>query len=56
MLGPALIQCRASFPDKWLSRAVETPGHPGLIAMADSCYMWRRGGALQRIREALQPK
>jgi hypothetical protein len=56
MLGPALIQCRAAFPDKWLNRAIETPDHPGLIAMADSCYMWRRGGALERTREALQRK
>lgn len=56
MLGPALIQCRASFPDKWLTRAEETPKHPGLIAMADSCYMWRRGGALERTRAALQQR
>lgn len=56
MLGPALIQCRASFPDKWLTRAEETPNHPGLIAMADSCYMWRRGGALERTRAALQQR
>jgi len=52
MLVPALIQCRASFPDKWLNRAATTPGHPGLIGMADSCYMWRRGGALERQRPA----
>ncbi|MEO8601883.1 MAG: DUF2889 domain-containing protein [bacterium] len=50
-LGPALIQCRASFPDKWLNVAMTTPAHDGLIGMPDSCYMWRRGGALQRIRE-----
>lgn len=50
MLVPALIQCRASFPDKWLNVAVSSPGHPGLIGMADSCYMWRRGGALERLR------
>ena len=50
MLGPALIQCRASFPDKWLNVASTSPGHPGLIAMADSCYMWRRGGALEKLR------
>ena len=48
-LGGALIQCRASFPDKWLNVAA-TPGHPGLIGMPDSCYMWRRGGALERVR------
>lgn len=48
-LGGALIQCRASFPDKWLNAAA-APEHPGLIGMADSCYMWRRGGALERVR------
>ena len=51
MLGPTLIQCRASFPDKWLNVAATRPGHPGLIGMPDSCYMWRRGGALERNRE-----
>lgn len=48
-LGGTLIQCRASFPDKWLNVAAGE-GHPGLIGMADSCYMWRRGGALERVR------
>jgi hypothetical protein len=52
MLIPALIQCRASFPDKWLNAAATTAGHPGLIGMPDSCYMWRRGGALERVRAA----
>lgn len=50
MLVPALIQCRASFPDKWLNVAASSADHPGLIGMADSCYMWRRGGALERLR------
>jgi len=50
-LAPALIQCRASFPDKWLNVAATTPGHDGLIGMPDSCYMWRRGGALERLRQ-----
>jgi DUF2889 family protein len=54
MLAPALIQCRASFPDKWLNVAATSPGHPGLIGMVDSCYMWRRGGALARLRESLR--
>jgi hypothetical protein len=52
MLTPALIQCRASFPDKWLNVAASAPGHPGLTGITDSCYMWRRGGALEEIRRA----
>jgi hypothetical protein len=51
MLAPALIQCRASFPDKWLNVAATGPNHPGLIGIPDSCYMWRRGGALESIRQ-----
>ncbi len=51
MLGPALIQCRAAFPDKWLDMVATSPGHPGLIGLLDSCYMWRRGGGLERVRD-----
>lgn len=51
MLGPTLIQCRAAFPDKWLNTVVATPKHPGLMGLADSCYMWRRGGGLERVRD-----
>jgi len=54
-LAPALIQCRASFPDKWLNAAMTTCGHDGLIAMADSCYMWRGDGALALIRTEREP-
>jgi hypothetical protein len=56
MLSPALIQCRAAFPDKWLNQVATAPGHPGLIAMPDSCYMWRRDGALAKVREDLISK
>jgi len=50
MLAPATIQCLASFVDTWTQvpwmRAAgsETGGYP------DSCYMWRRDGALGRKR------
>lgn len=50
MLAPATIQCLASFIDTWTQvpwmRAAgnETGGYP------DSCYMWRRDGALGRKR------
>jgi hypothetical protein len=48
-LAPALIQCVPALMERWQSR----PGapRPGMMAgggMIDSCYMWRRGGALQR--------
>jgi len=56
MIGPALIQCRASFPDKWLNGVATEAGHPGLTGIADSCYMWRRGGGLERVREGLAEK
>ncbi|MEW6268678.1 MAG: DUF2889 domain-containing protein [Thermodesulfobacteriota bacterium] len=50
MLAPATVQCMASFIDTWTKvpwvRAAgnETGGFP------DSCYMWRRDGALGRTR------
>lgn len=52
MLPAALVQCRAAHPDAWHDKVRATPRHPGLTALPDSCYMWRRGGALERIRQA----
>jgi hypothetical protein len=48
-LAPALIQCVPALMERWQSR----PGapRPGMMAgggMADSCYMWRTGGALHK--------
>jgi len=48
-LAPTLIQCVPAVMERWQSR----PGsaRPGMMAgggMADSCYMWRTGGALHR--------
>jgi hypothetical protein len=53
MLPPALVQCRSAHGDAWHDKVRTTAGHPGLTAVADSCWMWRRGGALERIRAAL---
>jgi len=50
MLAPALVQCRAAHPDAWHAKVRTTPLHPGLTAIPDSCYMWRRDGALERLR------
>jgi len=50
-LAPALVQCRAAHGDAWQEKVRTTPRHPGLTAIPDSCWMWRRGGALERIRQ-----
>jgi len=50
MLAPALVQCRAAHPDAWHEKVRASAKHPGLTAIPDSCYMWRAGGALERIR------
>lgn len=50
MLAPATVQCMASFIDTWTQvpwmrgDGSETGGYP------DSCYMWRRDGALGKKR------
>ena len=49
--APALVQCRAAHPDAWHEKVRATERHPGLTAIPDSCWMWRRGGALERARE-----
>lgn len=49
-LAPALVQCRAAHGDAWHEKVRATPRHPGLTAVPDSCWMWRRDGALDRIR------
>jgi hypothetical protein len=51
MLPTALVQCRAAHPDTWHEKVRATPNHPGLTTLPDTCYMWRRGGALERLRE-----
>ena len=46
-LAPALIQCVPALLERW--RATPRADRPAMMAgegMADSCYMWRRDGAL----------
>ena len=48
-LAPTLIQCVPAVMERWQSRP--SAPRPGMMAgggMVDSCYMWRRGGALHR--------
>jgi hypothetical protein len=46
-LAPALVQCAAAMSEAW-----SLANRGGVGAMPDSCYMWRRDGALMRARVA----
>jgi len=52
MAGPALIQCAGAMSDSWPAAFRASDSLVGVGALADSCYMWRTGGALARAREA----
>ncbi len=56
-LAPGVIQCMAAYADRMLLQLRSLPpgpsGMPKLASMGgypDSCYMWRTGGAMDRIR------
>jgi hypothetical protein len=50
-LTPACYQCLANFDVAWPARAAQSPSLLGLGGLPDSCYMWRAGGALDRLRD-----
>ena len=50
MLAPTLVQCLAALADRLLSLAGANRSLTGLGGLPDSCYMWRRDGALGRSR------
>jgi len=57
MLAPSTVQCFASFVDTWtrVPWAKTSGGETGSAetgGLADSCWMWRRGGALGQRRDA----
>jgi hypothetical protein len=51
MLAPALIQCSAALSEPWALAFRESTSMVGMGGLPDSCYMWRRGGALGAVRE-----
>lgn len=55
MLAPAMLQCFAALSDGWLAAARNTDSIIGMGGMPDSCYMWRRGGALDKTRKPGDP-
>jgi hypothetical protein len=52
LLSPTLIQCMATLTDTWPAAALRSTSSVGIGGLPDSCYMWRRGGALARAQEA----
>jgi hypothetical protein len=50
MLAPGLIQVFAALSDPWPALAREQGWMVGMGGRADSCWMWRRGGALREAR------
>ena len=54
MLAPALIQVFAALAD-WAGPAAREGWLLGMGGRADSCWMWRRDGALQRLRTPDDP-
>jgi hypothetical protein len=49
-LAPAVFQCLASLSEPWPAIAARDSGLIFSGGPADSCYMWRREGALGRIK------
>lgn len=48
MLAPALIQCAGALSERWPAEAKRSRSRMGTSGLTDSCYMWRRDGALGR--------
>lgn len=55
MLAPALIQVFAALSDAWPALARESGWMVGMGGRADSCWMWRRGGALEAAKTPEDP-
>jgi hypothetical protein len=55
MLAPGLIQVFAALSDDWPTLAREQGWVLGMGGQPDSCWMWRRDGALQASRAAADP-
>jgi hypothetical protein len=55
MLAPALIQVFAAMSDGWPAQAQRDRWLLGMGGRPDSCWMWRRGGALEATRAPEDP-
>jgi hypothetical protein len=52
MLAPTVIQCSAALSEAWAHAYKANASLVGMGGLPDSCWMWRRDGALTRAREA----
>ena len=50
MLAPTFIQACGAMSEGWPARAAAAESIIGMGGLPDSCYMWRRGGALDARR------
>ena len=50
-LTPGLYQCMAALSERWSVAALGSESAMGMGGIPDSCFMWRRGGALDLARE-----
>jgi hypothetical protein len=55
MLAPAVIQCVAALSETWPGLAARGGWIVGMGGCPDACYMWRSGGALERMRGTNEP-
>lgn len=55
LLAPTFIQVCGAMSEHWLARAAAADSLLGMGGLPDSCYMWRRDGALDRLRSPHDP-
>jgi len=55
MVAPTFIQVCGAISDAWPAVAAAADSILGMGGMPDSCFMWRRGGAVDRLRGANDP-
>jgi hypothetical protein len=55
MVAPTLIQCAAARSEAWAALTKNTTSLVGMGGIPDSCYMWRRDGALHQSRRTDDP-
>lgn len=48
-VAPTLIQCVGALSEHWPVEAKHSQSYMGRGGLPDSCYMWRRGGALNQM-------